>query len=363
MTPTALPIPAEVLAAYAPDGQPLGALPIARLRGGLINDTFCVGDRYILQRLHPIFRPEVNTDIAALTPTLRAHGVPVPALLPTRDGRLWVEVPTPADSATSAAFTNPAPATWRLMTRLPGRTTHQVEGPAMARAAGDAAARFHAALLNTPHAFAFTRPGAHDTDAHMAKLSDALRAHPRHRLYDAVAPLAEDLLSSWSRWGALPALPARVIHGDLKVSNLLFNDSGDAVTGVIDLDTMARAPLDVELGDALRSWCASGPEHAPDLHLRLDIAEAALRGYRAAALPWLDSAEAASFPAAVERVSLTLAARFAADALHESYFGWDPAIAPTRGDHNLLRALGQRALARAAYRAAPTLRALITASP
>ena len=43
---------------------------------------------------------------------------------------------------------------------------------------------------------------------------------------------------------------------------------------------------------------------------------------------------------------LELASRFASDALAESYFGWDPAIAPTRGDHNLIRAQHQVALFR-----------------
>ena len=41
-----------------------------------------------------------------------------------------------------------------------------------------------------------------------------------------------------------------------------------------------------------------------------------------------------------------LALRFAADALNESYFGWSQDVAPTRGEHNLLRAINQLSLAR-----------------
>ena len=37
--------------------------------------------------------------------------------------------------------------------------------------------------------------------------------------------------------------------------------------------------------------------------------------------------------------------RFAADALNESYFGWDKARFARAGDHNLLRARGQASLA------------------
>ena len=46
----------------------------------------------------------------------------------------------------------------------------------------------------------------------------------------------------------------------------------------------------------------------------------------------------------VEWVSLELAARFAADALAESYFGWNAARFPGRGEHNLVRARGQWSL-------------------
>ena len=45
-----------------------------------------------------------------------------------------------------------------------------------------------------------------------------------------------------------------------------------------------------------------------------------------------------------EWISLELAARFAADALRENYFGWDPTRFPSRGAHNLVRARGQWAL-------------------
>ena len=43
-------------------------------------------------------------------------------------------------------------------------------------------------------------------------------------------------------------------------------------------------------------------------------------------------------------VSVELAARFAADALNESYFGWDATRFPGRGEHSLLRARGQFSL-------------------
>ena len=47
----------------------------------------------------------------------------------------------------------------------------------------------------------------------------------------------------------------------------------------------------------------------------------------------------------IERISWELAARFAEDALSERYFGFDPKYGG-RGEHNLVRARGQAAMAR-----------------
>jgi len=44
---------------------------VSRLEGGLINGTWCIGDPPVgvLQSLSPIFSPEVNRDIQAVTET------------------------------------------------------------------------------------------------------------------------------------------------------------------------------------------------------------------------------------------------------------------------------------------------------
>lgn len=325
---------------HDPSGRPLGlaatALSVTPLAGGLINDTFALGDTHILQRLHPIFRQEVNLDIRALTAPLRAAGVPVPRIEEADDGQPWVAI---------AGREGPALAgVWRVITRLPGRTLHRLEGPAQAASAARLIARFHRALLPVQHAFAFTRPGAHDTDAHMALLQRALREHAAHPLAPQVAPLARELLARWAGFQPPAGLPVRIIHGDLKVSNLLFDPQGEAC-GIIDLDTMAHGGLDVELGDALRSWCNRAQEHDAQARLDTDILAAAVRAYCEEAADWLQPHEAAALVSGMMRITLELTARFAADALRECYFGWSPAVAPTRGEHNLLRARNQLDLA------------------
>ena len=62
------------------------ATAATRSRDGLLNDTFVLPD-CVVQRVNPIFGAAVNTDIAALIPVLKAAGVAVPTLLPTRDNK------------------------------------------------------------------------------------------------------------------------------------------------------------------------------------------------------------------------------------------------------------------------------------
>lgn len=327
----------RVLEQFAPlDGLHAADLPVQRLSGGLINDTFALGEHWVLQRLHRIFTAEVNLDIAALVPPLLAAEVTVPELRLARDGRPWVDLGADTRSECMGV--------WRILTRLPGDTLHRLEHAGQARSAARLVARFHGGLAQVRHDFAFTRPGAHDTDRHMAGLVAALDTHRGHRLYDSVAPLGEELLRRWQTWGTPPALPTRIVHGDLKVSNLLF-EKGEA-TAVLDLDTMAHGTLDIELGDALRSWCNSGTEDDVQPRFDAEIFAEALAGYLDAAESWVTQEELAALPSAVERICLELAARFAADALNETYFGWDAQRFPARGEHDLARAQNQLGLGR-----------------
>lgn len=333
-------LPEPVLAAWpaiAADARVTAPRPAA---GGLINATWLVGPRWVVQRLHPIFGPEVHLDIAALTPRLAAAGVPVPSLVPTAGGALWLE----------------RDGVWRALTRLPGEPPGATPSTAQIAAAGAMLARLHGALVGVEHDFAFGRLGIHDTPRHLAALGEAIAAHPDHRLAAEVRALAEVIFADFEAMGELPELPARIGHGDPKLANLLFE--GDVVVGVIDLDTFGVTTLEAELGDALRSWCGEVDEAAQ--RPRFDVAryEAAVGAYLAGASAWITPVEVAALPGAAARIALELAARFAADALNERYFAWDPARAPTAGDHQLLKARGQHALSRAVTAARPELEAI-----
>ncbi len=328
---TATPVtpPPAVLAAF-------GLLPHALnpAGSGLINLSWYATDRdgaqRVLQRVNPIFPAAINDDIAAVTARLADRGQLTPRLVPTTDGRLWLEV----DGVV-----------WRVLTRMPGRTCDALATPRQAREAGGVLARFHRALCDYEAPFHNARLGVHDTAAHLLTLERALTAHADHRHTARIRPLANELLMLGNARPQLPPAPDRVVHGDPKVSNIMFAADTDRALCLIDLDTLSRMPVALELGDAIRSWCSPSPEDAAEAALSLPLFEAAMQGYARAADGLLTADEVHAIVDAAFTITLELAARFCADALNERYFGWDPTRYDSASTHNLARARNQLALA------------------
>lgn len=328
-------VPAQVLEAFALEGLPLTPISV-----GLINRTFRVdrdGTPWLaLQELHPVFKGEVNLDLDAITTHLAAQGLATPRLHRTRTGAPFLE-----------AEGRP----WRALTWLPGRVHLSVSSPSIARAAAGLVAKFHAATSGLVHAFAFERPGAHDTAAHLARLGAALdRGSPSVRALGARI-LAHPL-------PAIPPLPTRIVHGDLKITNILFDEEGTRAVALLDLDTLAYGTLATELGDALRSWCNPAGESAERVAVDEAIFAAAIEGY-AAGDPGITPSEVAALVPGLETIALELASRFCLDAIEDRYFGWDPTRFPSRVAHDERRAEAQLALAESVARARPRLEALV----
>ncbi|MEZ4366543.1 MAG: aminoglycoside phosphotransferase family protein [Kofleriaceae bacterium] len=310
------------------------------LRGGLINDTFQVvrddAPVAVLQRLHPVFAPEVNLDVDAVTTHLARRGEATPRLVRTLTDAAWV--------------VDDAGRTWRALTWIDGVTVEAVPTPAWAEAGGALVGRFHRALADFEHSYAFARAGVHDTAAHLARLLAARQAPATvdDDLARDARALADELLAAAVARPALPALSRRHCHGDLKISNLRFTVDADAAPHgrcLLDLDTVGLGTLAFELGDALRSWC--NPRGEDDTRARFDLAifAAAMRGYLDVAGALATAEERASIVTGLETVCLELAARFCVDVFEDRYFGWDATRFPSRRAHCLVRARGQLALA------------------
>jgi Ser/Thr protein kinase RdoA (MazF antagonist) len=232
---------------------------------------------------------------------------------------------------------------------------HSTRDPAWLESAAALLGTFHSILADLTHVFVHQRP-LHDTPQHLANLSAALAA-PGAASDAEARELCEHVLAhARSVRVDFSALPKRLIHGDPKLSNVMFERDGSGrALCMIDLDTVGRGYLAYELGDALRSWCNPGGEDQATARVEHGAFAAVMRGYLRTCPADVNASELASVIDGLETVSAELASRFAADAIFDRYFGWDPTRFASRREHNLLRARGQLALSRSVRAERPAL--------
>lgn len=307
----------------------LSAYDIGNVRGmkvvmdGLVHKTFeldTTKGKYILQRLHPVLASEaIGKDFFAVTRYLEEQGFPTPRAVLSKEGNMLVR---------------DGKEVWRMQTKLSGKTIHVLKDAKMARACGEMYARFHRVMDAFPYRFKSTKI-LHETEKVYAAFVKATKKSAGTEAHEAVEFVRRELPKFF-----LPStLPIRVIHGDPKISNILFDAKGQA-KAIIDLDTCNRRPLLVELGDAFRSWCG-GAEDDPRNTFSLPMFRAAWAGYKKGAGDMMTKRELQYVPKAIGTITLELAARFLADYFDDNYFGWDSSRYPSRRAHNLARALGQ----------------------
>lgn len=307
-----------------------GLSPVAppeRVRLGLMHVTWRVrtaAGGFALQALHPsLAGREAVADHAAVSAHLAARDFPAPRIVPGPEGG-------PALSLDGE--------TWRCATWLDGRPGARLAPPDEACRAGRLLAEFHRATADFDRPF---RGGVrlHDPSGHAARLREALGRAASDPALDrwraAVADSSERALAALERLALPDGLPERVIHGDPKFSNFVFDAGGRAV-GLVDLDGCARASVLYDLGDAVRSWGDAGAQAGPT-RVREDVVEALIEGW-ASAGPRLSAAEREALPRAGALVAWELAARFLRDVLEDVYFAWDATRWPSRREQNLARA-------------------------
>jgi len=320
-------IPNEVLEAFS-FGSVQEMKPISI---GLIHATFFVKTgqgKYIIQRLHPALATDgIARDFLHVTQFLHAQKFLAPQCMAARDGRVLVE--------------DKEGRRWRAQAFVHGKTYTHVTRPALAWQAGRIFAKFHRVMEAFPHPFE-TKKVLHDTEFILKTFQETLNAFKNAPEMDEAGEDAAFLLKELPMLLLPRDLPVRVIHGDPKISNILFNAKGEA-KALVDLDTCNRRSVLVELGDAFRSWCGVREDH-PKNRFRMEMFEAGWRGYQREADSWITKSEISLIPQAVGLITLELAARFLTDYFVDAYFGWDASRYPSRRAHNLARARGQMAL-------------------
>ena len=294
---------------------------------GLLHTTYRVtspsGD-FVLQRLHDIVSDRAVHDANIVGSFLMKRGIASPQPLPAVGGDIVFHT----DGLR-----------FRCYPMIPGNVFDHVATQAIAREAGRLVGRFHAALQDCAYEPQGSIPNFHDTACVLEQLRDA-----RKNLHGDIADIADEILEQLPRMiidAVAMGEGEMIIHADLKISNLLFDDNGVG-TAIVDMDTLMRHYRAIDLGDAFRSWCVRGTGE-DDATLSFDQAlfDAACEGYGVGIGGDIDITHRQLFLRATVQMAWELAARFLCDSVHDESFSVDRERYPTRREHNIARARGQ----------------------
>lgn len=161
----------------------------------------------------------------------------------------------------------------------------------------------------------------HDT-AHRYRHFEESAADDRARRADEVRDEIEfyrsrkSIAEIYSVGGELP--PVRVIHGDTKISNVLFDLETGEPLAVIDLDTVTAGYAADDFGDCARSGANTADEDCPDCDMAgfdLDMFSGFAEGFLSECGDTLTTREKEVLPYGPLRVSYELGMRFLTDYL------------------------------------------------
>src|SRR3989338_7349243 len=214
-----------------------------QLASGLIHQTYRIkNDRkqYIIQRLHPVLASkEIANDFLVVTKYLKEEKFLAPECLLSKKGEVLVD-----DGEWK----------WRVQTFVPGKTVSLLKDAKMATEAGKIYARFHETVALMPYKFQ-SKKILHDTEELFEKFRHTVDAYRDSELMLDVIHDVVFLLEQTPRFFLPNTLPLRVIHGDPKISNILFDKVGKAI-GTITLELACRFMTDYFVDDYF-GWDAS----------------------------------------------------------------------------------------------------------
>jgi len=242
-----------------------GTPAIEQLGQGLIHHTYKVsyanGNAIILQGLnqsvfkHPediIFNYRQVYDFLVKQP----GGMQVAPLVSTKSGKDF--------------FTDADHHFWRATQFIPGSYAPAL--PADAKevyAAAHCFAAFTSALSGlSAGSLKIILPGFHDLSLRHRQFEDTVKSAHISRLLKATHVISElrdrtGLVAFYETMMASPTdYPARIMHHDCKISNILFNQSTKAVICPVDLDTVMPGYYISDLGDMIRSMACTEDENS-----------------------------------------------------------------------------------------------------
>jgi Ser/Thr protein kinase RdoA (MazF antagonist) len=292
------------------------ATQLSPLGNGLINDTFLVSTKsspFVLQRINrQVFqKPEL---IMENLQTLNRHinkktgaavKLQIPCILTTRHDGIF--------------FQDDNGDYWRALSFIANtESLETITDTNDARQTGFALGHFHCLVSDlNPLLLQDTLPGFHIATGYLAHYHQVLNRSSRQitapesrycaDFIDAFQHLADNLESAKQQG----LLPLRVIHGDPKLNNFLFDKQSRKIVSIIDLDTVKPGLVHYDIGDCLRSCCHNVGTDTFDLA----ICAALLKTYLTEASAFFSEADYQFLYPAIELIPFELGLRFYTDYL------------------------------------------------
>ena len=301
---------------------------VERYGSGHINETYLVQEqhRYILQKISPIFNPEmVMSNIANVTEHLSkkiiaAGGDPMRETLnviPTVDGKSYY-----VDEDGNA---------YRVYYFIENACSlDKADTPEIFAASAHAFGKFQRMLSDFPAEKLYeVIPNFHNTGDRLRQFKEALANDVKGRaasVQDEINFVLNhaDCVTTITDAIADGSVPLRVTHNDTKLNNVMLDPVTYEGVCVIDLDTVMPGSMLYDFGDSLRFGASTGAEDETDLSkIEFDLAyfEAFTRAFLEEVGESITPREKELLPFSALLLTLECGMRFLADYLNgDTYF-------------------------------------------
>jgi hypothetical protein len=235
---------------------------------------------------------------------------------------------------------------WRAISFIADSQSFDIiSDPEQAKEIGYGLGMFHNLISDLPpEKLADTLPGFHITPLYLKHYHEVLAktTAPQSLEVNYCLQLISDRVS-WAnvleQGKAQGKLPLRLIHGDPKINNVLFDTTTNQAVSLIDLDTVKPGLVHYDIGDCLRSGCNPAGEETQQwetVHFEPDLCQGILQGYLSVAQAFLTENDYIYIYDAIPLIAFELGVRFFTD-----YLAGNVYFKVKYPEHNLARALVQ----------------------
>lgn len=306
---------------------------IKPLGNGLINDTFLVitpASPFVLQRINADVFP-VPEQIMANLVQLNQHIVQKPSTA------VKLQIPELLKTITQQDFFRDDNGDiWRALRFIThSESLEALDSLAIAAQVGFALGHFHRLVSDlNPERLHDTLPSFHIAPDYLQYYQRVLQqatVFPEQAYCaDFIAQhqtITEDLETAKQQG----LLKLRVIHGDPKLNNFLFDKHSGKIISLVDLDTVKPALVHYDIGDCLRSCC-----HQASDEFDLAVCAVILENYLSEAGAFFSDHDYAFLYPAIRLLPFELGLRFYTDYLQGNRY-----FKVTNPEQNCQRAIGQ----------------------